>query len=98
MNQELRTSNNPDVPAISSSLSVSRPLDWNGPVERLTAPCPDADADLSITERFEAVVRRFPERTAIIDSEGDVSYRQLHQLSLALAGAVERSITRDGLV
>ena len=54
-----------------------RPLDWNGPASRLFTRFRDADLDRPIVEHFERVVRRYPNRTAVTDSDARLSYAEL---------------------
>src|SRR3954469_22722184 len=54
-----------------------RPLDWNGPVNRLLTRLRDEDLQRPMIERFERVARRQPDHVAIRDASGVVTFGQL---------------------
>ena len=71
------------------------PLDWNGPTHRpFESFAPESKAH-PIVELLEAVVRRFPQRVALLGPEGPVTYAEFWH---ALSGCAEqiRSATSPG--
>jgi acyl-coenzyme A synthetase/AMP-(fatty) acid ligase/thioesterase domain-containing protein/acyl carrier protein len=53
------------------------PLDWNGPVGRPFDAFPDEAKSRPIAELLEAVVRRHPERVALINADTSVTYAEM---------------------
>ena len=54
-----------------------RPLDWNGPADRLFVPFRDQDLHRPIIEHFERVARRHPTRIAVRHAETSLTFGQL---------------------
>src|SRR5687767_13577988 len=54
-----------------------RPLDWNGPTSRIFTRFRDEDLNRPIIEHFERVARRYPDHTAVTDSDTSLSYAEL---------------------
>lgn len=50
------------------------PFDWNGPIDRPFESFPDEAKARPIIELLEAVVRRYPERIALVGPEGSITY------------------------
>jgi amino acid adenylation domain-containing protein len=53
------------------------PLDWNGPTGRQFEFFPDEAKARPIIELLEAVVRRHPERVALVDAEISITYAEV---------------------
>jgi acyl-coenzyme A synthetase/AMP-(fatty) acid ligase/thioesterase domain-containing protein/acyl carrier protein len=53
------------------------PLDWNGPTNRPFHEFCDEDLNQPIINHFERVVRRYPNRIAVTDSETALSFAEL---------------------
>jgi amino acid adenylation domain-containing protein len=53
------------------------PLDWNGPINRLFDAFPDEAKARPIIELLEEVVHRYPERIALADPAGSITYAEL---------------------
>src|SRR5947207_1637831 len=54
-----------------------RPLDWNGPADRLFTRFRDQDLQRPIVEHFERVVRRQRSRIAIRDADSTLTFGEL---------------------
>src|SRR5881296_2202442 len=54
-----------------------RPLDWNGPANRLFTRVRDQDLQRPIIEHFEQVVRRQRGRIAISDADAALTFGEL---------------------
>src|SRR5215467_9351781 len=65
-----------------------RPLDWNGPTNRIFTEFRDEDLDRPIIAHFERVVRRYPNRLAITDSDGCLSFAEMWDGLSGLAEAI----------
>jgi len=85
-----------DEAAASGGLATdARPLDWNGPVARPFNPFAADDLDVPIVELVARVVHRSPDRTAVSDGTGSLTYAALWSRALALAETIELR-TRPG--
>jgi acyl-coenzyme A synthetase/AMP-(fatty) acid ligase/thioesterase domain-containing protein/acyl carrier protein len=63
-----------------------RPLDWNGPVDRLFARFPDPALDISIIDHFEHAARLHRDRIAIWNTETALTFGELWE---GLSGLAE---------
>ncbi|KOX04366.1 alanine-phosphoribitol ligase [Streptomyces sp. NRRL B-1140] len=52
----------------------------------------------TLTDRFQDVVERFPDKTAVTTAQGEVTYRQLDERADALGHALTRTGVRPGAV
>ena len=53
------------------------PLDWNVPTSREFCRFPNEDLGRPIIDHLERIVRRYPNRVAITDSETSFSFAEL---------------------
>ena len=72
-----------------------RPLDWNGPVDRLFTRFPDQDLDRPIIEHFERVARRHRDRIAIRDAETALTFGELWDGVSGLAETLAADTIRE---
>src|SRR5437016_8222744 len=70
-----------------SGAKASFPLDYGGPVDRPFEAFPASALETSITDRFEAIARRFPNRLAIQDMTSSLTYGGLAALVDRIATA-----------
>ncbi len=70
-----------------SRFPLDWPLDLNGPVDRPFTVFPDAAKMRPIIELLEDVVRRYPQRIALIDASSAITYAEIWQ---SIAGSSER--------
>ena len=56
------------------------PLDWNGPTHRPFEPFAAECKARPIVELLERVVRRFPQRSALLGLKGSVTYAEFWRL------------------
>ncbi|MGH8137805.1 MAG: AMP-binding protein [Steroidobacteraceae bacterium] len=75
------------VAALSWSDHSDFPLDWNGPADRPFDAFPDEAKTRPIIELLEAVVRRYPQRIALVESATSITYAEIWR---TLAGWAER--------
>ena len=74
------------------------PLDWNGPTHRpFDAFAPESKAR-PIVELLEGVVRRFPQRVALLGPEGPVTYAELWRALSGCAEQIARATSPGDLV
>jgi acyl-CoA synthetase (AMP-forming)/AMP-acid ligase II len=65
------------------------PVDYGGPIDRPFEPSfPCAALEGSVIDRFDAIVRRFPDRLAIEDGARGLTYAELWALVNEIAAAV----------
>jgi amino acid adenylation domain-containing protein len=64
------------------------PIDFGGPVDRPFDAFPRSALDGSIVDRFEMIVQRFPDRLAIQDHSGFITYRDLARLAWSICAAI----------
>ena len=75
--------------------TARRPLDWNGPRDRIFARLREEALDRPIIDHFERVSRRRPDWIAITDGETSLTYAQLWDGLGGLAEAIAAE-TRSG--
>ena len=68
-------------------LGHTPPLDHGGPVDRPFEPFPRAALDASISERFDAIAKRYPDRIAVTDLSASLTYSELKHLADRIAAA-----------
>src|SRR5687767_14677745 len=73
-------------------------MDWNGPVGRCFTRFRDQDLDRPIIEHFERVARRYPDRTAVTDSETALSYAELWDGVCGLAETIAAQTKPGALI
>src|SRR6516225_3777281 len=74
------------------------PLDYGGPVDRQFEPFPASALEGSVTERFEAIARRFSDHLAVQDMASAVTYRELADLADRIAATTRVATDRAGPV
>jgi amino acid adenylation domain-containing protein len=74
------------------------PLDFGGPVDREFEPFPASALESSVTERFEAIARRFSDHLAVQDMASALTYRELADLADRIAAATSGAANRAGPV
>jgi non-ribosomal peptide synthetase component F len=74
------------------------PLDYGGPVNRQFEPFPASALEGSVTERFEAIARRFSEHLAVQDMESALTYRELADLADRIGSTTRLAADREGPV
>ena len=65
-----------------------RPLDWNGPTDRIFTRIRDEDLDRPIIDHFERAARRRPDRIAVTDGDTSLSYGRLWDGACGLAQTI----------
>ena len=75
-----------------------RPLDWNGPADRLFTRLRDQDLERPIIEHFERVARRQPGRIAIRDADTALTFGELWDGVSGLAETLEAETEPGDLV
>ena len=73
------------------------PLDYGGPTTPFE-PFPEEAANASVGERFEEIVRRYPDRLAIRDGETSLSFAELQDMVRRIAGAAAAACPPPGVV
>ena len=66
-----------------------RPLDWNGPTNRIFTEFRDEDLDRPIIAHFERVARRYPNRIVVTGSDRCLSYGEMWDGLSGLAEQIE---------
>src|SRR5262249_8268494 len=75
-----------------------RPLDWNGPTNRIFTEFRDEDLDRPIIAHFARVARRYPNRIAVTDSDWGLSYGEMWDGLSGLAEHIEAETKPGELV
>lgn len=75
-----------------------RPLDWNGPTNRIFTAFRDEDLDRPIIAHFELAARRYLDRTAVSDSDTSLSFAQLWAGLSGLAENIEAETKPHDLI
>jgi acyl-coenzyme A synthetase/AMP-(fatty) acid ligase/thioesterase domain-containing protein/acyl carrier protein len=75
-----------------------RPLDWNGPADRLFARFRDRDLERPIIEHFERVARRQRDRIAIRDADTALTFGELWDGVSGLAETLEAETKPGDLI
>jgi amino acid adenylation domain-containing protein len=75
-----------------------RPLDWNGPADRLFTRYRDQDLQRSIIEHFERVARRHRGRVAVKDADTALTFGELWDGVSGLAETLRAETKRDDLI
>jgi amino acid adenylation domain-containing protein len=75
-----------------------RPLDWNGPKNRIFTEFRDEDLDRPIIAHFERVARRYPNRVAVTDSDRSLSFAEVWDGLLGLAEHIEAETKPGDLI
>jgi amino acid adenylation domain-containing protein len=81
-----------------TSTDDSLPLDYGGPVDREFEPFPASALEGSVTERFEAIARRFSDHLAVQDMASALTYRELADLADRIAATTRVAADRAGPV
>src|SRR5258708_38139805 len=61
-------------------------------------PFPAAALEGSLLDRFDAMVRRYPERLAVGSAEQSLTYRELDTMAARIGGAIAAAAARPGPV
>ena len=75
-----------------------RPLDWNGPTDRVFTPFREDDHERPIVAHFARVARRHPDRLAVTDAETSFSYAELWDGVSRLADAIATETKSGDLI
>ena len=96
----LKTISNAAVKADSmSSLPLVDKFETNRIIELSAGPVVDFGINRTFAEAFVKCAAAYPERTAVADSEGEHSYRNLDNASNLLAGILlDKGLKKDGFV
>jgi amino acid adenylation domain-containing protein len=79
--------------------STGLPIDHGGPIDRPFQPFSVSELDGSLIDRFETIVRRFPDRLAVQDGRCRLTYAELAALADRIAAAISAAAsTRPGPV
>jgi amino acid adenylation domain-containing protein len=75
-----------------------RPLDWQGPTNRIFTDFRDEDLDRSIIAHFERVARQYPNRAAVTDSDTSLSFAEVWDGLSGLAEHIEAETKAGDLI